>query len=554
MISTETLKDIDKRVDETIPGAFLASVPRALLVIHILRAYEDMNRFGWGTDSREGRKLNQDALHFAILWAYQYGKNVEVPLKKLAATDDELYVECGKLLIQATKYSQAFDLLAMLYRKRATGVIVGSDPLTIEITLDQAVDLGEVADQLIGDPVSTELPLLDTELLLREAALMPGNTNDSIQYTFPKRSFEQVYARNEIQLESLFQLDPAMKFEHFTLGEFRTFWLGLVSRVAIHSELCLLSGVNGVARDSVVMVKSRSVWADELSRLGNVSPKQAKVLIDLLTFDPNLYGAGKREPDVTYQPFLPVGGGRLALSNELVLLSSAERNLWSLLSIVEPDVHGSVRNSKEAVALGRLIDKLTPTGLLLKQRIKYKHGKENGDVDLCIYDPAEDRCLIVQHKYPVPPDRIKECAYACSELQRGLEQAIAARTWAREKRQELASKIGLSAEALDATQIDAIVMSNNYMGGGHVGNPEIPILNERLALAMLVSPHQLSLSQLFEIAQNKSYLPRVGQHFEECDTELEIGGVKFIGKNLGMWVKTPWDPAVDIQIPSSSAV
>lgn len=115
----------------------------------------------------------------------------------------------------------------------------------------------------------------------------------------------------------------------------------------------------------------RRQWEKELVRRSGLNKVVVSAILDDLTYDPALYGPGRKQPDVTYQPFFPLDSELLALSNWLVLLSNAEHNIWDLVSIKRENLHADLRNRKERLWLQELSPQFESYGLKVYGPIRF---------------------------------------------------------------------------------------------------------------------------------------------------------------------------------------
>lgn len=93
-----------------------------------------------------------------------------------------------------------------------------------------------------------------------------------------------------------------------------------------------------------------------------------------------------------------------------------------------------------------------------------------------------------------------------------------------------------------------MVLSKNTLGSGCIHKPDIPIVNERLVHWILGDPHRRNLRTLWQVGEERRYLPKRGKHFRDEDIVAEFGGIRFLGEGLGMSLQDLWDPGEDIDL------
>jgi hypothetical protein len=231
-----------------------------------------------------------------------------------------------------------------------------------------------------------------------------------IKYAIPPATYERQAEIQRRVLSPLWELDSSWDFGGYTVAQFREFWIALGTVCWIHHWVVHSCSIEELALNSTVVVRHRERWEKELSKWSGLSQELLSHIIDDLIYDPSLHGPGK-QGDVTYQPFIPLGSGLLALSNSLVMPSNAERNLWTLLSIKRRDLHSRLQTQKEELQLSELSSKLKSVGLRTFGRLHFTYEGQSSDLDLLVPDDREHFGLGCQLKWRTNPDSIKEVNY-----------------------------------------------------------------------------------------------------------------------------------------------
>jgi len=155
-LTAKQLEELEAKIDLADPVSKLASIPRDVALIHLLRFYEDYNRLWLPKEIEAGAgsfevlaKLAQDALHFAVLWIFKYCKPPTA--KGSYANNDQLYLLMHDILMQARSYSTVWDIMSLLRRGSAEAVSDQNGTIRIE-PIGLLVPDGEVADNVIGIP------------------------------------------------------------------------------------------------------------------------------------------------------------------------------------------------------------------------------------------------------------------------------------------------------------------------------------------------------------------------------------------------------------------
>ena len=557
-LTKQELIELDSRIDSAILSQGLFDFNQDVAAIHLLRFFEDYARLHALTRPASIKveaytsmlKAGQDGMHFAINWVYQHCPS---PIRRMQLDlQVSAYVQSGLLHEAAMRYSGVWDLMAMLQRGRAVAESDRDGVVRVRFTNPEAEDV-EVASQFVAhsdNPDSQEeLDELASEMhperFLGEVPIR-SDRQGGIKYFIPDEVFEHVAECQRQILSSKWELDGTWDVGGYTLAQFRDFWTALLTFCWIHQWACMRSGVKGGALNSVVKMRHRDGWVEDLARRCALDASIIRLIIDDLTYEPALYSPGRKQPDVVTQPFFPLRHQLLALSNQLALLSNAERNLWDLVSIKRPEIHSVLRNMKEELWLRQLTPRLEEYGLRVFGPIKFSHAGRRSDLDLLILDRESRFGLGCQLKWLTSPDRIRDVSYADNELLKGIAQAALSLEWLNSRPGKLEELTRLTAEELADVEFRAAVLSKNTIGSAWTYRPGIPIISERLTDWIVGRPHQRSLRTLWQVGDERRYMPQRGKHFVDEDAVVEFGGVRFVGERMSMRVITAWDPVEDI--------
>jgi len=555
MITEQDLQELDRKIDSSIATQSLLSQPRDIALVHLLRYFEDYVRLyapkSLGPESYQvALKNGQTGMHFAVQWIFRYCP--PPASQRRYETHDVTYRQAHDLLESAMDYSMIWDLLTMVWRKRAVAEREKDDTICIEYANQLMAD-GEMADRFIGTSDSPGLGVnflnsTGTPHTFVQKIRAQSDNKGNVKYLVPASTFNEVARYWRKQASQLWELGEAWDLGGYTVSQFREFWIGLLTLCWIHFWACFSSGKQGGDLDNTVIILPLEDWTERLVSNCGLDAKTIDTILNDLTFDIGLYKPNVKQPDVTYQPFFPLHSDILALSNWLVLLSSHERNIWDLVSIKRPKIHSVLRNKKEQVWLEELKTLLKSYGLSSYGPINFTLGSQSSDLDLLVFDCSSKFGLCCQLKWLTTPDRIKDVQYTEKELNNGLTQAQLSLRWVTSLPVELQSLIGLSSHELGQYEFQALVLSKNTIGSGWIHLSGIPIVNERLLMWVLGEPHRKSLRALWQIGEERRYLPKRGKHFRDEDIKVSFANVNFLGKNMGAKLIGAWDPAQDIDL------
>ena len=547
------LRQLDNQLDSHVASLTLLREERSAALAQVLYSFEDaIAGLPYGDMRSEQAAINLvDGLHFAVLWCFTHcavaGTRPNLGFNRRAES-------CAReMLLAASQYSKAFDLMSMMWRKMGVGRMNEDGAIRVSVG-DPDAQLVLIAGRLIGRPM---LPEAREDISrardsfsydrFRSASGVRKAGRRAIVYEVPRELFDAFALEQRSILKHSWELDETWDLGGYTIRQFRDFWCAVTALAWIHTYACSAAGSNAEVRDSLLRFKTRHRWESEISRYSGVDRAVVGLILRDVTFDPTLYGEGQSKPDLLCQPFIPVADDLLVLSSWLVRLVNSEEALWHLLSILRPNVHSVIRNNKERFWLEKLIPKLADFGLHASGPYKFEYGSQSSDLDLLVVDQARRFVVAFQLKWLKAPEDVRDRDYNDRELKRGVDQAALALKWLKSAPAGLSSRSGLGADALNTFDYQALVLSKNTLGTGRlpVG---LPLVNEPLLNYILGDPHRRSLETLYRVAEERRYLPKPGVHFAWTDLTASFGGIHFVGQGFGVTLLRPWDPLTDLDL------
>jgi hypothetical protein len=555
VITRKELAQLDQQIDSSIAALKILSQPRDVALIHLLRYFEDYvrlyaSKYIGSLSHQVALKNGQSGMHFAVQWIF---KHCPPPLGgPTYKTGDQVYRQAHDLHEKAMDYSMVWDLMTMVWRRRATAEREADGTIRIQYANQLATD-SEVADRFMGtsdDPsigAGSLHPSIGPENFLQEIQTIKAGGGNT-KYTVPASVFDKVALAFRNHAYQLSELDESWNLGGYTISQFRELWIGLLTLCWIHFWACLSSDKKGGDLDNTIIISSREEWVKRLGKNCGMADATVNTILGDLVYDIGLYKSNSKQPDVTYQPFFPLHSDLLALSNWLVLLSSYERNIWDLVSIERPEIHSILRNEKEQVWLSELKPLLNSYGFSTHGPIKFTLDGQTSDLDLLIIDERDKFGLCCQLKWLTAPDRIRDVEYTERELGVGLAQAQLSQKWVTSSLTELSKRIAVSHDGLQQLEFRSLVLSKNTIGSGWKYLSGTPIVNERLLKWVLGEPHHKSLRSLWQVGEERRYLPKRKKHFQDEDVRVSFANINFLGKDMGARIIGSWDPASDINI------
>lgn len=569
-VTKEKLDEINDEIDRSISSELLQSVPRNLAVINLLRFYEDYMRFYLPGNIpeerlREGTLDAQDSLHFVMIWIHKFCSE-DVATSRFKHSDFSTQQKCAILMSEASLYSKTWDLLSLLYRGSFRGEISEENHITITYA-DPSMSESEVADLLLN---STDPPDMDSNLLApifknQRQILKECNPrklrHDQLEYSFPISTFKKVRNALEQQTGFLWELPSTMSFGAYTLAQFKSVWLAISARTQIHMWVCINASrsdvlkLEGVAIDSLVETKSAEAWANELSRLAKLPFTTVLAIVSDLTFDYSLQLRSKQKlPGVLYTPFFRVGRNQLALSNQIVIASNPERNIWALLGSLRKPVQDRLKYEKENHWLLSLKEKFEQRGFKFFQTIKFSFDGKPSDLDALVIDEQRNEALVLELKWNAAPDKLNEIATIIGDLRKAVDQVEHSLAWMENNPEAVADRTGIDLQLLKSCKFFGVALSKNCIGKGQVKHSRVMVSSERLMNWILFNPHNATIGEFWATLSKQGYLPQKGIHYDEFDLSFSFGDYKFTAKNIGLQMKEKYQPEKDLVVSSNAPV
>ena len=182
---------------------------------------------------------------------------------------------------------------------------------------------------------------------------------------------------------------------------------------------------------------------------------------------------------------------------------------------------------------------------------------------MVIFDAKDKFMLICELKWLINPvlvvntiNAIDDLQVACKQIKDNFNLAIS-NEFKDIFKQDLINKNVLETpDEFEAIEKQLIVISKHYIGTGLSKCGKIPIINEDLLKWILGEPKNLSLRNLWEIAKNRSYFPKVNVHYKNKDMIIKIKDYTIKAEKLGRDITgmKAWDPVEDIILPTDSAL
>jgi hypothetical protein len=324
-------------------------------------------------------------------------------------------------------------------------------------------------------------------------------------------------ATHRMSLASLFaySLPPSWSFGDFTLAQFHAIndvLRGLIYAWRMASQMA--ASMDSSYKAFLPLAIRRKEVLAAIRDLTALPKATVSSVLRLLEYG----SSGINAPDPALQPLLPFTDTTYLLSTALVVGSSPERNLITLLNMIPATraLYDTLKNEKEALMRERIIGR---TRKPLTHWFGRVPGKPQlGDVDLALVDEAHRTLLLLELKWFIDPAEIREVLQRTEDLAKGVRQSKSRLREARENPSTFAFLFGGDVPL----RVDAAVISANWIGMADAQDPEIAVINEEHFSRKLESSRDLASLGVW--LASRAYLPQRDVHFRVREVDVEFFG------------------------------
>jgi len=295
-----------------------------------------------------------------------------------------------------------------------------------------------------------------------------------------------------------FDLPSEWHFGAYSLAQFRFFWMSLLAaslaHITAHGVADAQIGTRGGAIGSLVMEMNEAA----LLRIGEIFPipmEAMRSLLNLLVYEPK-----RNFWDPFWQPIIAVSGGQYLVAPHLIITSSPERNLITLLNRSAPGraFYNRVSSQKEMEQLNGLCQLFPSPRFVVRKRVAVNRsdGSTLTDVDLMVYEATAAVLLLVHAKWLIGPDSVQEVLSKDEEVKSALAIAAKAASRIAETGTGWLSAV-LDAELRNSLEIRSLIINRDFIPSGWVYDQRIPIVNTDFVTKFVRSPQFTGLDSLY---------------------------------------------------------
>jgi hypothetical protein len=265
---------------------------------------------------------------------------------------------------------------------------------------------------------------------LREIAQSRGSTK-KLRYEPPTELIRDVRSHCLQRVDESFRYPDGLELGEYSMGEFKSFYAGLLTLCAIHERICYpyLEKGHQIPESSLVMVKTRRTWIEKLTEISRLPVEKCEKIVTHLTMDLSPGKEIGREIGMTVYPFIPLDGfnQELAVAPQFPLAARSDDNILRAFSI-RSQAEFSRINQKEPLMRSRIL--AANSGFNIPEPVLLPNGKT--DLDLIIEDAQSSTLVLGELKWIRKPLTARERVRCDAEIEKGLKQIQLVREYARD--------------------------------------------------------------------------------------------------------------------------
>ena len=522
---SEYIRDVEKVIDsfhKTHP-AFLLNQKTALY--NALVVFEDMCRLGGSAEMLLSNdninfsfliKNRIDSLNMLVRWIYTDCQHSDCDSLNLEIIPDRYVTFVNLLENYAKPYSDICGAYIGYSRGKFTLEINKSSQIITfhDNPATRSITISDVAESMMRD-LDRRLqfvPMADYGEVNMDLEKSINFVDDHITYSVESSIWLPFEMMMERQWNQTSELPETWKFEDFSLGDFKRFWIAIATLASIHMFACLKSGKTGAAVEDAVLMRSPAFFATFISGKSGISQASAETILHYLTFNSNI-----KNNDAVYQPLIQIDNDLLALAPHLILASRPERNLIALINKKKDKSYFTLTNLREGFMQDVFTNGITNISGIQISKNKALPGTLP-DVDYSILDLTSNTVLVCELKWLVEPDSPQEVYSRSDDLEHGCNQITDILVYANHNKSDFCKRVfGIDCD--DNFSFLGCVVSKK---GIQVDNSEIPVISLPTIIELLQNAD--SVSNAFLAIQERTYLLSIPSHFE-----FGLGTVKYAG-------------------------
>lgn len=526
------LREIEKKIDNYHRRLKIFEYNRDIVVLHLLRVYEDTIRLGGLFVMNQPQinsiyiNSNADSLDMGIRWAYECCQD-NTACNNYDCNQDIYSMILLDVFTDANKYRAICDAYSLWSRNRQTAKI-SEDGLNVtfdyvkntkgEIEAYDFIRGNNKKNSFMNDSKMNEFINKLPELKAMISASVTVDCNDNVCYEISQDIWENVYELTQYIMEDISELPEEWQFESFSLKEYKEFWRVLLTLSFIHSLSCMSSTAKGCGLNSCIMIKTYQDLEKIFRNRTNLSKERIRIIIDLITYNPNL-----KNGDIIWQPLIKLSTLDYAISPALIMTSSYERNIISLINKVDQKSYSKISSTKEDIMTCEMRNKLKGY-TNLKTAFHRPLPEPLPDMDIVLYDDITKTLITGELKWLIATDSIQEVCARDEDIKKGVEQVKLIKEYISNNLSDTLNR-AFENRNYEVESIFSCVITRNNVGTSENGE-SISIIDEDSFFSLLEN-HKGNLRQVVSDIKMKEYYPVLNNDYKVVKNYIKYAGYTF---------------------------
>lgn len=528
----EKLRKIEKVIDNYHKDFSIFKFNRDTVILNMLRVYEYTIRFGGAALINDPQKYSMyinvraDSLDMAIKWAYQCCKD-DTPCNNYDLNGHLYSMIAFDIFKDASKYRSICDAYSLWSRNRQIAT-VSENGLNVtfnyikntkgEIEAYDFVRINNKKSNYINDSKMDSFICKTPELRKKIISNVSVDCNDNVCYEITSEIWESVYELAKHIMANMSELPEEWEFDFFSLKEYKEFWRVLLTLTFIHNLSCMASNAEGGGLNSCVMIKTYEELENQFLSYTNLSKERIKAIIDFITYNPNL-----RNVDILWQPLIKLSTSEYAISPSIIMTSSYERNIISLINKVDQKSYSKISSTKEAIMSCEITEKLKKY-INLKSAFSRPLPDRLPDMDMVLYDSVTKTVLVGELKWLIATDSIQEVCARDEDIKKGIEQVKLIKEYIENNVSDTLNR-AFENPNYEVENIFSCVITRNNVGTSEI-EENISVINED-SFFYILEKYKGNLEEVVRSIEEKEYYPILNTDYKVVKKNIEYAGYTF---------------------------
>lgn len=527
-LEEEKIREIECEIDKLQSSREVWHEDRSKLIYNALVCFEDMCRLMMPYSIFKGESpdalvnSNADAIDMLIKWIYKYSKDTDGGFVKVIC--EGLYIELSFLLVDDTKkYRAICDSYILWSRKKSKAELYSNGKGVKFNYLEGSDGKYEIYDLLRMDSKKNNCLKdfnINEDFINEISNLELTNDNNNLKYTLSDMAWNYIHNEMKRMIESTSELPQEWQFDGFKLEEFKEVWGVLVTKAFIHCMVCMKSGIAGGAVECCIMVVTKEEIIDEVSKYTNLDCEVIENTINLLTYNNTYY---ERNIDVIWSPLISLKDNLIAISPNLVMSSSPERNVISLINKVNQATYSRLSSQKESIMLRDFVDEISKY-----TNIDIRNNKPLPaplpDIDVIMFDKNTESLLMCELKWLLQSDSIQEVCERDKDIEKGISQAKLIQEYTLANTADVLNRC-YGKNEYKPKKIYSCIVTRNNIGTSKLGK-DMKVIDEKRLYEMFIANNG-DISIIIDRIDSEEFIGIIEDNYKVIQQEIEYGGYKF---------------------------